>query len=318
MDSNGMESLLLLFLVIKRNLKSAMGKEWHGGSTTAVSGNFPHKLQSLRDGETQTDKENARRNSPGKDHFYMERVVRPAVDVKKGDKTGKLKDAEISKEHQIDGYPKQRASNIYIEAKKHLCEMLSIGEEGVDCSSKQTPKTLGRILSLPEYNSTPVGSPARDWEDKFVTAQMRFSACGKTRKLNSNTQSPKRENNASPLGRAAHNLESESSISDSRDDKIQAVNSNPSISDDIFHVNGVEEIVVSADDEISPEGVVKTVEVTVTEIVVQVEISVLDAHPDPSDSSITRDDENADMSEICDDKGYSESLKQLLKNSKSS
>ncbi|KAK4578242.1 hypothetical protein RGQ29_028395 [Quercus rubra] len=295
---------------IKRKLKSAMGKEWHGISTTAFSGNFPHKLQSLRDGETRTDKENARRNSPGKDHFYMERVVRPAVDVKKGDKTGKLKDAEISKEHQIDGYPKQRASNIYIEAKKHLSEMLSIGEEGVDCSSKQTPKTLGRILSLPEYNSTPVGSPARDWEDKFVTAQMRFSAIGKTRKVNSNTQSPKRENNASPLGRAAQNLESESSISDSPDDKVQAVNSNPSISDDIFHDNGVEEVVVSADDEISPEGVVKTVEVTVTEIVVQEEISVLDAHPDPSDSSITRDDENADMSEICDDKGYSESLKQ--------
>lgn len=295
---------------IKRKLKSAMGKEWHGISTTAFSGNFPHKLQSLRDGETRTDKENARRNSPGKDHFYMERVVRPAVDVKKGDKTGKLKDAEISKEHQIDGYPKQRASNIYTEAKKHLSEMLSIGEEGVDCSSKQTPKTLGRILSLPEYNSTPVGSPARDWEDKFVTAQMRFSACGKSRKVNSSTQSPKRENNASPLGRAAQNLESELSISDSPDDKVQAVNSNPSISDDIFHDNGVEEVVVSADDEISPEGVVKTVEVTVNEIVVQEEISVLDAHPDPSDSSITRDDENADISEICDDKGYSESLKQ--------
>lgn len=295
---------------IKRKLKSAMGKEWHGISTTAFSGNFPHKLQSLRDGETRTDKENARRNSPGKDHFYMERVVRTAVDVKKGDKTGKLKDAEISKEHQIDGYPKQRASNIYTEAKKHLSEMLSIGEEGVDCSSKQTPKTLGRILSLPEYNSTPVGSPARDWEDKFVTAQMRFSACGKSRKVNSSTQSPKRENNASPLGRAAQNLESELSISDSPDDKVQAVNSNPSISDDIFHDNGVEEVVVSADDEISPEGVVKTVEVTVNEIVVQEEISVLDAHPDPSDSSITRDDENADISEICDDKGYSESLKQ--------
>ncbi|KAM4105192.1 hypothetical protein ACJW30_06G214100 [Castanea mollissima] len=295
---------------IKRRLKSAMGKEWHGISTTAVSGNFPHKLQNLRDGESRTDKENARRNSPGKDHFYMERVVRPAVDVKKGDKTGKLKDAEISKEHQIDGYPKQRASNIYIEAKKHLSEMLSIGEEGVDCSSKQTPKTLGRILSLPEYNSTPVGSPARDWEDKYVTAQMRFSACGKTRKVNSNTQSPKRENNASPLGCAAQNLESESSISDCPDDKVQAVNSNPNISDDIFHDNGVEEIVVTADDEMSPEGVVKTVEVTVTEIVVQEEISVLDAHPDSSDSSITRDDENADTSEICDDKGYSESLKQ--------
>lgn len=49
-----------------------------------------------------------------------------------------------------------------------------------------------------------------------------------------------------------------------------------------------------------------------TEIVVQEEISVLDAHPDSSDSSITRDDENADTSEICDDKGYSESLKQVI------
>lgn len=50
-----------------------------------------------------------------------------------------------------------------------------------------------------------------------------------------------------------------------------------------------------------------------TEIVIQEESSsVLYASPDPSNSSITRDDENADMFEICDDKGYCESLKQVL------
>lgn len=50
----------------------------------------------------------------------------------------------------------------------------------------------------------------------------------------------------------------------------------------------------------------------VTEIVVHEEISVLNAPPDPSSSSIIRDDQNADTSEICDDKGYCESLKQVI------
>jgi hypothetical protein len=296
---------------IKRKLKSAMGKEWHGISTTAASNNFPRKLQSFRDSETGTEKGNAGRDSPGKDHFYMERIVRPVVDVRKGDKTGKLKDSEISKEHQIDGYSKQRASNIYIEAKKHLSEMLSNGDDGLDFSSKQNPKTLGRLLSLPDYNLSPVSSPAREWEDKFVTAQMRFSACGKIQKVNSNAWSPKRENNVSPLGRPTQNLESESSTSDSPDNKVQALNSNPNILDGPFHDNEVEGTFVSATDEMSPEGVVEIVEVT--EIVIQEESSsVLYARPDPSNSSITRDDENADMFEICDDKGYCESLKQVL------
>lgn len=235
---------------IKRKLKSAMGKEWHGTSTIAVSNNIPLKLQSFGDSDTGIDKEDTGKMSPSKDHFYMERTVRPAIGAKKGGKTGKLKDSEISMEHETDGYPKQKASNIYIEAKKHLSEMLSNGDEGVDFSSNQVPKTLGRILSLPEYNLSPIASPGRAWEDKFVTAQMRFSACGKIQKVNSNTWSPKRENNVSHLGRATENLESRSSISECP----EALNSNPDISDD--HDNGVEGTFVSISDEISPDGII--------------------------------------------------------------
>jgi hypothetical protein len=266
---------------IKRKLKSAMGKEWHGISTISVSNNIPHKLQSLGDRDTGIDKEDTGEISPSKDQFYMERTGSPAIGAKKGDKTGKLKDSEIGMEHETDGYSKQMVSTIYTEAKKHLSEMLSNGDEGVDFSSKQVPKTLGRILSLPEYNLSPIASPGRAWEDKFVTAQMRFSACGKIQKVNSNTWSPKRENNVSHLGRATENLESRSSISDcpdkkvqalnsnpdilenleSRssisdcpDNKVQALNSNPDISDD--HDNGVEGTFVSISDEISPDGII--------------------------------------------------------------
>jgi hypothetical protein len=239
---------------IKRKLKSAMGKEWHGISTIAVSNNIPHKLKSLGDSGRGIDKEDSGKISPCKDHFYMERTVRPAIGAKKGDKTGKLKDSEESMEHETDGHLNQRVSNIYIEAKKHLSEMLSNGDEGVDFSSKQVPKTLGRILSLPDYNLSPIASPGRAWEDKFVTAQMRFSACGKIQKVNSNTWSPKRENNVSHLGRATENLESRSSISDCPDKKVQALDSNLDISDD--HDNGVEGTFVSISDEISPDGII--------------------------------------------------------------
>ncbi|KAG7990421.1 hypothetical protein I3843_02G024800 [Carya illinoinensis] len=299
----------LFFLTeIKRRLKSAMGKEWSGISTISVSNNFPQDLPSLRDSNTEIDKENTGKSSPSKGRFYTERIVGPAVGVNKGGVTGKLKDPEISMEHETDGYPKQRVSNIYVEAKKHLSELLSNGDEGVDFSSKHVPRTLGRILSLPEYNLTPTSSPGRNWEDKFVTSQMRISASDKLQEVSSNTWSPKREIIVSHLDQATQNLESELSISDSPVNRVLALSSKPSPPEDHFYGNGEEGAFVSISDEMSPEGAV--VIGKSTDIVVQGEISVLYALPDSSSSSDTRDDLNAETSEICDDSEFCESLKQ--------
>ncbi|XP_040999608.1 uncharacterized protein LOC121245803 isoform X2 [Juglans microcarpa x Juglans regia] len=306
-DKGSTERVGALFFLaeIKRKLKSAMGKEWSGISTISVSNNFPHDL---RDSNTEIDKENTGKSSPSIDHFYTERIGGPAVGINKGGETGKLKDPEISMEHETDGHPKQRVSNIYVEAKKHLSELLSNEDEGVDFSSKQVHRTLGRILSLPEYNLTPIGSPGRNWEDKFVTSQMRISASAKLQEVNSNTWSPKRENIVSHLDQATQNLESQSSISDSPVNRVLALSSKPSPSEDHFYGNGEEGAFVSISDEMSPEGAV--VIGKSTDVVVQGEISVMYALPDSSSSLDTRDDRNAETSEICDDTEYCESLKQ--------
>lgn len=49
-----------------------------------------------------------------------------------------------------------------------------------------------------------------------------------------------------------------------------------------------------------------------TDIVVQGEIGVLYGSPDPCSSSDTRDDLNAEISAICNDTEYCESLQQVI------
>ena len=60
-------------------------------------------------------------------------------------------------EHESLSYPNQRIPTIYSKVKKHLSEMLNNGDEDDDVLRQQTPKTLGGILSLPEFVS-PIGS----------------------------------------------------------------------------------------------------------------------------------------------------------------
>ena len=51
------------------------------------------------------------------------------IGSKRGDKIGKLKACEMGMEHESLSYPDQRVPTIYTEAKKHLSEMLSNGDE---------------------------------------------------------------------------------------------------------------------------------------------------------------------------------------------
>ncbi|KAK1582195.1 hypothetical protein Q3G72_012686 [Acer saccharum] len=151
---------------IKRRLKNAMGKEHQRISTDRTSKGSSYECQNVGDRNRGT-KENIGMSSPSKDHFFMEKIARP-VSAKKGDKTGKLKDDELNTVHKTADLPNQRASNIYLEAKKHLSEMLGNGDENPDSSSGRIPRTLGTILSLPEYNISPVGSPGRKWDPSFI------------------------------------------------------------------------------------------------------------------------------------------------------
>jgi hypothetical protein len=229
---------------IKRKLKNAMGKERQDTSTDGTSKKFANKQQAVGNSE-KGSKENLGRSSPSKDHFFIEKIARPPVVGKMREKTGKLKEYEISMECEAAIYPKHRASNIYIEAKKHLSEMLSTGQGDVDFSSEQVPKTLGRILSLPEYSLSPTGSPGKDWEQGFLTAQMRFSA---------NDKFQKHETNVSHLGRIALNSEPQSSVSNDSTDCIEQASSNPNASASNELHDKEDKTLCSVGDEMPSEG----------------------------------------------------------------
>ncbi|KAL6128716.1 hypothetical protein ACLB2K_072071 [Fragaria x ananassa] len=293
---------------IKRKLKNAMGKQQHGVSAIGNSNRLPYEHPSLGQGDKASVKEKFG-SSPSKDHFYMERIARPSGGIKRADKSGKMKESEMNLKHEEPGIPNQRVSNIYIEAKKHLSEMLSNGDAGVDFPGQHFTKTLGRILSLPEYNVSPRGSPGRDSELGFVTAQMRLSPRDRVCKANENACSPKKEKNVSPLGHVAQNLEDRLSISDNNPDcEVQPPNSLPRTSVDLINDSEAEESHVSIEDEMNPEGDIDTAkDITIVD---WEEKSILDAPSEPSDSSIARDDRSGNMTEVVDDEKCSKWLNQ--------
>ncbi|XWS09172.1 hypothetical protein CRYUN_Cryun40dG0063500 [Craigia yunnanensis] len=276
---------------IKRKLKHAIGREQHRIPTDGISKRFPGERQNSED--SGGVKEYIGRNSPTRDHFFIERIARPSIGIKKEEKTSKLKGSELGTEYETTDFSRQRVSNIYIEAKKHLSEMLTDGDENVDLSSRQVPKTLGRILSLPEYNLSPVGSPGRNSEPSFITAQMRFAGSDKFQKVSENNQL----NLVSHLSQVAEKTESQ--LCDN------AISSN---NDTCAKNDKEDQIFCSTKDEISSEGVASVVKAT--EMMVREESKLLDASAETSDSSITTDDKNVDICEVCDEKQYPQCLKQ--------
>ncbi|KAL8192361.1 hypothetical protein R6Q57_027546 [Mikania cordata] len=128
------------FMEIKRRLKHVMGKD------------RPSPGPTERTGKTGF---NGGWSSPNRDHFYTERFARVTNGFKTEDRLSKLRGSETENEDTNN-----RISNIYVEAKKHLSEMLTSGDEDAESMMRSLPKSLGRILSLREYNSySPMTSP---------------------------------------------------------------------------------------------------------------------------------------------------------------
>ncbi|XP_071691115.1 uncharacterized protein [Rutidosis leptorrhynchoides] len=124
------------FMEIKKRLKNAMGKEQPKRGVN----------------EKKVDEGSNGWSSPNRDHFYTERFA------KRIERGSKLKDSEIKQsENEENGNSSHHISNIYIEAKKHLSEMLSGGDDDDDDDMimENLPKTLGKILSYPQYESQP-------------------------------------------------------------------------------------------------------------------------------------------------------------------
>lgn len=163
------------FTEIKRRLRNAMGKDRQGVPFDRPIPKFPPKHQNGNNGNKGAAGETLGWSSPNRNHFYTEkfRVSSP----KKGEPVNKVKEkgAVVNDTCQ---YPQVGGSNIYIEAKKHLSEMLENGEENAVSRAGLLPKSLGRILSLPEYNGSTCSSPRNRDEGIFITAQMRLSPRG--------------------------------------------------------------------------------------------------------------------------------------------
>ncbi|KAL7233250.1 hypothetical protein ACSBR1_016978 [Camellia fascicularis] len=221
-------------------------------------------------------------NSPNRNHFYNERFARPAIGVKNKDNNCKLKDTETSSGNETVDFAKLRVSNIYVEAKKHLSEMLSNGDEIEDFSSQQLPKSLGRILSLPEFNLSPICSPRRD---------------------NANTGQLTQENHVSHLSPSQQDLNDQSCISDNPEDTVQSCNANSDVLDELARANAVEETSCSMRPEKSCEGdveILDTYELVPEEIEI-VEIGIMDISAEQCSSSVIGDERNGDLAELCDE-----------------
>ncbi|XP_073141337.1 uncharacterized protein [Henckelia pumila] len=167
------------FTEIKRKLKNAMGKERHGISWDGIIQESCSKQQNRNNNEDKGQVvENFGWSSPSRNHFYSERFANPSTILKRGEQASKSRDRSLEAVKGTCQYPNLGESNIYIEARKHLCEMLNNGDVNAESTSRRLPKSLGRILCLPEYNSSPFCSPREHVDDIFITAQMRLSPRG--------------------------------------------------------------------------------------------------------------------------------------------
>ncbi|KAM7511981.1 hypothetical protein LguiB_010856 [Lonicera macranthoides] len=268
------------FTKIKRKLRHAMGKEKLGDSRNPGFG------------EKGVPDERVGWSSPNRNHFYTEKFAKPHNASKREENISKLRAAEYS-----------GVSNIYIEAKKHLSDMLTNGDEK-EAMKRQLPN-LGRILSLPEYNFSPWGSPRNDGEPGFITAQMRLSPRG-----NIDTHRLIQEGNAVHLSSSKQEAGSQSqqgSIIDNPDEKVQSSNSCLNVTDRLKLDNLVEENSLASlvRDEMSFEGGVEIVPKTDY----QQDSGILDVLCEASSSLIASDDQNHNTDEVCDEETYSGCLK---------
>ncbi|KAI3764438.1 hypothetical protein L2E82_14446 [Cichorium intybus] len=123
------------FEEIKKKLKNAIGR-------------------SKRDlGEKPVIDGNRGLSSPGRDLFYSERFSRISNGFKIQDGVSRsFKYETKSSENDGFGDTSDRITNIYVEAKKHLSEILSNGDECTDLMVARHPRTLGKLLSFPNYD----------------------------------------------------------------------------------------------------------------------------------------------------------------------
>ncbi|CAI9101878.1 OLC1v1000024C2 [Oldenlandia corymbosa var. corymbosa] len=169
------------FAEFKRKLKHAITRERQSTSEDGIN----HKTQLVHPKRHDLDKgsggENLGWRSPNRKHFYVEKFAKPSISSKIGDKIAKPNGSEDIGATDKSNQAVPGNSNIYLEAKKHLIEMLNSSDYNTELRSQQLPKSLGRILSYSEYQYSPTSnnSPRKvDEEDVSVTVERSSSPHG--------------------------------------------------------------------------------------------------------------------------------------------
>ncbi|KAK4379257.1 hypothetical protein RND71_001119 [Anisodus tanguticus] len=202
------------FTEIKRRLKHAMGKDRHGISPEGTIRRFPSEQLKRSNSDRGISGENLGWSSPNRDHFYTEKFAKSPLGMKKGDKIVKSKGVEAVTPNEASDFPRPGMSNIYIEAKKHLVEMLDNENETTEVNSGQLPKSLGRILSFPEYNSSPGCSPREKSKDGMLPSQKREPLTDPIQEENDNRLQHVQEDHVTDPSPSSQDLVIESSCSD--------------------------------------------------------------------------------------------------------
>lgn len=154
------------FAEFKRRLKHVMGKEQHGAAQIGMSHQLSDERPNLTNREKRDGAETVAMASPSRDHFFIERIPKSSAG-KKADKKGKLKVGSVHLENDADICPEQRVSNMYVEAKKHLAEIIGTNMVDADSPRRQAPRSLGKLMSFSGYISPTLCSPRLEREIQF-------------------------------------------------------------------------------------------------------------------------------------------------------
>lgn len=285
---------------IKRKLKHAMGKDRHGLS---LNDTFPRQLPNLRNNEKGISEGHGSWSSPNRDHFYTERFARSPLGTRRVDKIGNLKESQTPMENKNIEITNQGVSSIYFEAKKHLLEMLSDGDEKEELVERQLPKSLGRILSLPEYSLTPIGSPGKDRERSIVIPQIKSSPGSNYRMVNEDMWRVIQENHLIQLSSPKQNLDKPSFIADDEaEEKLKFPESNSDGPHDTDRENVAQEAISNMNEKISCEEPLESLRSTNPDV--QECIQILAVSCESSNSLSNREFQSCDAAEVYDDEKY--------------
>ncbi|XP_039138012.1 uncharacterized protein LOC120275484 isoform X3 [Dioscorea cayenensis subsp. rotundata] len=154
---------------IKRRWKNVIGdnKERRSISMDGVLHKIPYGQKSMEKAVPSKNFSDAKRTSP-----------KPSIVAMRRDK---IKGESGSVSMRITDY---REPSFYAEAKKHMVEMLNSDDDKKTFQLKKTPKSLGRVLSLPEFSTYKRFSP---FQEELSPRGMMHSPKRQTKKENAVT-----------------------------------------------------------------------------------------------------------------------------------